>query len=114
MPGLGRRVCGGDTPTSSIIALSREEIADRDREIGEYVPALGGGGRRFGSLRSGGDDDMPLSRPPRGLFQTGGEGLVQGFRDPLGALDGDAVILVPLVAGDERLADAQSLGQLAP
>src|SRR5437016_1940899 len=37
MPGLGRRVCGGDTPTCSIIAPSRKDIADRDREIGEHV-----------------------------------------------------------------------------
>src|SRR3989442_6384569 len=37
MPGLGRRVCAGDTPTSSIIAPSRKEIADREGEIGEYV-----------------------------------------------------------------------------
>ncbi len=56
---------------------------------------------------------MPLSRPPRWLVDVGGESLVQGVRDPLGAIDGEAVALAPLATGDERLPHCQALGQLA-
>ena len=49
-------------------------------------------------------------RTPR-LLDLGGDGLVQGIQDPLGALYGDVVILVPLVAGDEGLAHSQALGE---
>jgi hypothetical protein len=58
-------------------------------------------------------DEFWLPRLPRRLLDTGSDALVQRVQDALGPLDGDAVILVPLIAGDERLAHAQALGQLA-